>query len=722
MEVGSCFKNYEDFKECFSTYKKENKCHYGLKNCVSVRFYNRKHGTSIREDITFMQVKFGCIRSREYCKKRKQQPNLCPAYLVLQYSEELDRLVISELNSNHVHVDSGNPAARAVSSPVTKAAAKPVVSEANGGPPVKLRRQQSGEAEVSGTIGKGSMKVENTLEEPLPAPVDVASVVPATGRESVSATALVRVAEVMKNFLRVDMGSLASISVGSDQDLDRLNFQTSKMRSLFVKFPESLLLHRVQSERGHVLYAFLVESKDRVGKLVHFSVLKEDTEENVGKMLSVFKEFNPEWKKVKVAFVDMAFLHKATLQQLFPSAQVLLSVYHTVRFLEKKVKKSDASFSTKHNLKLALRGAVFSTSSANLDTLSQQVKGLVDQELYTYLQANWFSCEMLWYMHAKKGLHSCSTYIDSLDLITHKLSSLFSKQVSLETSILHFVEYADCFNTKGLENLNQGFSSTEGDSLSDLMEEPKVHTRATVKRGISQSQVKNTGPSKQLIKQKPAKSMDSMLAALRETCTDLGYQLCLNEWEVVQKSTQVINIAKGKIMVQLLEDTHQVSKDCRSCSCYFHCRYQLPCRHILSVLHANKKTVEEAMVCKRWQKKYQHLSMLGENLPERIGHPAGTLPAAEEERHDKIQSLSKELANLLLQSEGEELEERSSTLKMIVDIWTKSSEPVEETGKPLTFRNVGDLPFLWVKQEEMEAEDVEAVQAPSPTDTKTFLV
>lgn len=52
MEVGSCFRNYDDFKECFSTYKKENKCHYGLKNCVSVRFYNRKHGTSIREDIT----------------------------------------------------------------------------------------------------------------------------------------------------------------------------------------------------------------------------------------------------------------------------------------------------------------------------------------------------------------------------------------------------------------------------------------------------------------------------------------------------------------------------------------------------------------------------------------------------------------------------------------------------------------------------------------------
>lgn len=52
MQVGSCFKNYEDFKECFRIYKKENRLQYGLKNCVSVRFYNRKHGADIREDVT----------------------------------------------------------------------------------------------------------------------------------------------------------------------------------------------------------------------------------------------------------------------------------------------------------------------------------------------------------------------------------------------------------------------------------------------------------------------------------------------------------------------------------------------------------------------------------------------------------------------------------------------------------------------------------------------
>ncbi|XP_024068379.1 zinc finger SWIM domain-containing protein 3 [Terrapene carolina triunguis] len=726
MEVGSCFRNYDDFKECFNTYKKENKCHYGLKNCVSVRFYNRKHGTSIREDITFIQVKFGCVRTREYSKKRKPQPSLCPAFFVLQYNEEIDRLVITELNRNHIHVDPGGTSlARTSSSLVTRTTTKIASCMADGSSPAtKLRRQQSREAEATVTVSEECVMADMTLNGS-PAPLNKVAVQPEAVKESVSTSALVRIAEVMKNFLRVDMGSLASISVGSSQDLDRLNFQTSKMRSLFVKFPESLLLHRVQSERGHVLYAFLVESKDRVGKMVHFAVLKEDTGENVSKMLTVFKEFNPEWQKVKVVFVDMSFLHKATMQELFPSTQVLLSVYHTVRFLEKTVKETVATVSFKHKLKLALREVVFSTSNANLDILSQLVKRLVDKELYDYLQANWFSCEMLWYMHAKKGLHSCSTYVDSLDLITHKISSLFNKQLSLETSILHFVEYADCFNTKGLENLNQGFSSVEEENQSKHVEKPKVRTRASMKRttvAASQPQNKCPEPPNQLAKQKPANPPGTMLAAIRESCTDLGYQLCLNEWEVVQKSTQLINVMKDNIVVQLLEDTHQVSKDCKSCSCYFHCRYQLPCRHILSVLHANKKAVEEAMVCKRWQKKYQHLSVLGDNLLDDIGPSMGNQPAAAEERYDKIQSLSKELANLLMQCDGEELEERSSTLKMIVDIWAKSSEPVEEAGKCSIFRNVGDLPFLWVKQEEIEMEDAGATSERSLTGTNMFLI
>ena len=50
----------------------------------------------------------------------------------------------------------------------------------------------------------------------------------------------------------------------------------------------------------------------------------------------------------------------------------------------------------------------------------------------------------------------------------------------------------------------------------------------------------------------------------------------------------------------------------------------------------------------------------------------GGTPVEEEGRRDRIQALSKELANLLLQSDGTQLEERSSALRAIVDAWAEA--------------------------------------------------
>ncbi|XP_010280936.1 PREDICTED: zinc finger SWIM domain-containing protein 3, partial [Phaethon lepturus] len=576
----------------------------------------------------FMQVKFGCARTQKYSKKRKQQPSLCPAYFVLQYKEDIDQLVISELNSNHVHAD--------LVLSLTRATAVMASTAPHASPATKLHEQQEAGGTKSSTVAaEDSHAVTGQPVDGMLAP-HRAPVLPEAAKESASASALVRVAEVMKTFLRVDRGSLASISADSDYGLERISFQTSKMKSSFMQFPETLLLHKAPSEGGHVLYAFLVESKERVGKVVHLSLLKDDTGHSIRKMLTVFKEFNPEWHKVQAVFVDMSFFHKALLHEPFPSAQVLLSVYHTVRLLEKNVKEAEISSSFKQNLTLALQKAVFSPSAASLDALSQLVKHVVSPELYDYLRANWFSCELLWCMHAEKGLHCCSMHMDSLDLITHQIASLFGQQLSLEASIPCFLECADCLDSRGLESLNQGFSSTKKDGQSSLWEKPNVHMGAAAEPGlISASPTLAEHP-------KPAgwaatAGMGCMLAMLRESCTDLGYWLCLKE---------------------------SLASPPR--------RYRLPCRHVLAVLQAHHGCVEEGMVCRRWQRRYQQLPVPGASLPHCGG---GSVGGRLEGRAEKVRSLSLELANLLMQCEGEELEERSSALAAILAVWARSPGP-----------------------------------------------
>ncbi|KAL2763627.1 zinc finger SWIM domain-containing protein 3 [Daubentonia madagascariensis] len=683
MELGSCFKTYEDFKECFSAYKKENRCSFILRDCVSVRFHNLNHGTSIREDILYMQVKFVCIRTQSN-RKRTREADMCPAYLLLRYNERLDRLFISELNTRHIHGDSKTGAGGDTAGKSQKT--------------MCLQKLQP----VQPTINK-DLDMEKSPVETLFC-LDKVQVPSKPEQEGITPSDLAKIAKVMKNFLKVDEGSMASFSVGDSQDLDRLSFQSSKMSDLFIRFPENLLLHRVENAQGHILYAFLVENKEREGRVVHFAVLKTETATSVAKMLSIFTEFNSDWPKVKVVFVDPSFPHRAILQEIFPAARILLSIYHTTRLLEKKLHRSSANPSFKRLMKEALREAVFVTSDASLKNLCQMSQALLDEDLFSFLQAHWFTCELLWYMHVRKGLHACNTYMDSLDIVTSKVSSLFREQQSLLDCILCFVDYIDFFNTKGLKNLPTAPPKLK--RARPASTPPRSKKAFGICGGsLTRLPVEETKPDSQQVQveQQPQvqPSQGGMLDTLHQSGSELAYKLCQNEWEVVQNSTHLVDMAGSSVDVQLLEDSHQVSKDGCSCSCSFQQWYHLPCRHILALLHTSQQPVGEAMVCRRWQKKYQHLLGPNGELQDH-GVVPNTGQPERQGQNNMIQDLSRELANLLMQTEGPELEERYSTLRKIVDIWADPCQLPESSQQPGDFKDVGHLPFLWGKQEEGE--------------------
>ncbi|NXJ70975.1 ZSWM3 protein, partial [Rostratula benghalensis] len=650
MELGASFRSYKDFRERFRAYKLAQGCRYGLQSCVSVRCYNQQYGTAVRRDVMFMQVKFACARTQKYSKKRKQQPSLCPAYFVLQYKEDVDRLVISEVNGNHIHASAALP--------LTRAPAVAGNGVACGGPPTKLCEEQ----QLGGTGGVAVADEDVQVVVGQPAEVVTALY---EAPEGAQASWLVKVAEVIKTFLRGDRGSLASVSADGDHGLERLSFQTSKMKSSFVQFPESLLLHRVLSEEGRVLYAFIAESKEQVGKVVHLSLLKEDTGHSVRKMLTVFKEFNPEWQKVQAVFMDMSFFHKAILQEVFPSAQVLLSIYHTVRLLKKNAEEAEISSSSRQSLMLALQEAAFAPSAANLDALSRLAKCVVSPELYNYLRANWFSCEPLRCTPAEEGLGFHGTHMDSLDLLTCQTSSLFGQQPPLEASILRFMECVGSLDSEGLESPTWGFLSTEEDHQSGLWEKLDGCTGAAAEPGP----VPGSPTLDELSRQAAAVETGSVLALLWDNCVELGCWLCLKEWEVVQTSAQLLSPGPSTVTVWLLENVHWVSQDCRSCTCGFHRRYRLPCRHVLAVLQTHQRPVEEGMVCRRWQRRYQQLPVPG-NPPQDCG--GGLVDGQPEGRGERIRSLNLELANLLMQCDGEELEERGSVLAAILAAWAQS--------------------------------------------------
>ncbi|CAH2302449.1 zinc finger SWIM domain-containing 3 [Pelobates cultripes] len=521
---------------------------------------------------------------------------------------------------------------------------------------------------------------------------------------SISVEAVQRLATLMQNFLLNDSGAKATITIGAEQELELLCFQTSKMGEHFVKFPESLLIHRVDVKYDYVLYAFLVESKERVGKLVHFSFVKQDNAQTVSNILNIFQDFNPDWKKIKIIFTDVSFSHSASIKQVFPSAQILLSVYHTVIFIEKNVK---AKQSFKEWLRKSIEDAIFCTSPQTLSYLSSKLKPKMDEDLYNYLSTNWFKCELLWYTHVKKGLHSCSTYMDSLNMVLGKISHLLEKQNSMESVIRQFVGNADCFNSKGLENPNDGSLrfSKKNNVKCQMIRKRKItpcSLDSVAENNLKGMEIQSDVPLSPVYNKDPSvvlpttlTNQDAMFESLQEHCNNLAFNLCSKEWEVVQKSTQVINVREQCIGVQVLEESHQISTDGRSCTCYFNKIYKLPCRHILSMLYAEKRTVDHTMVSPSMQKYAQKV------LPN--AQSSGTELHMQEGRADKINSLTKELSNLLCQCEGSEHLVRSSTLQMIVNMWSVASNTSDKDPQDLDSSQV--LPYKWVKKEQIEGEE-----------------
>lgn len=202
---------------------------------------------------------------------------------------------------------------------------------------------------------------------------------------------------------------------------------------------------------------------------------------------------------------------------------------------------------------------------------------------------------------------------------------------------------------------------------------------------------------------RPIKLANKMLLSLKEFCNDVGFQLCSKEWEVVQRSTHLINEQLNFTAVQILEETHSVSLGGHSCTCYFNQDYKLPCRHILSMLYAYKRPVEENMVSLRWRKTYvKPMSDSGVYGKVTMFSNYTKSKAETMARIGMIKSLAKEFYNLLMQCDDSEMQVRISTLQMIVDMWHNDSSgnttyPAQDNGT--------ELPYRWVKKEPVEGEN-----------------
>ena len=78
------------------------------------------------------------------------------------------------------------------------------------------------------------------------------------------------------------------------------------------------------------VYLFMVEDSMGETEVVAVGILVAETEDNVGWMLESLRERNPEFKP-RVFMADKDFNERAIIKELFPTATVLMCLFHSLR-------------------------------------------------------------------------------------------------------------------------------------------------------------------------------------------------------------------------------------------------------------------------------------------------------------------------------------------------------------------------------------------------------
>ena len=84
------------------------------------------------------------------------------------------------------------------------------------------------------------------------------------------------------------------------------------------------------------VYLFMVEDSMRETEVVAVGILVAETEDSVRWMLESLRERNPEFKP-KVFMADKDFNERAIIKELFPTATVLICLFHSLRSFKREI-------------------------------------------------------------------------------------------------------------------------------------------------------------------------------------------------------------------------------------------------------------------------------------------------------------------------------------------------------------------------------------------------
>lgn len=380
-------------------------------------------------------------------------------------------------------------------------------------------------------------------------------------------------------------------------------FCTEGMKRSFAAYPEFLCLdatYKLLNIRAPV-YLILNEDGNGESVVVCIGILVQEDASSLEWFLESFKSQNPFWNKIKTVMTDKDLTERDAILKAFPDVSLQLCIFHVLKIFNTEITcdKYKITSSEKNSIMDFLQKIVYSKSETEFKTLVDNMKALIPNRVFTYIEESWLSIKDQWCPYlARIPSNFLNTTNNRLECINSKLKKVISKNSTLE-------EFVDkLFTILTLLKEEQNFR------LAD-----HLNRRYT---GVAYTDL-----------QFKYKKLISPYAFDK-----MSNQFCYTSVQIDEAAEEGVFYCYSKSKDNDNTVKYKTRADC--CECYFYVSINLPCKHIFAVrTYLNMDAYEPTIVADRWKLNYvvKHSNLF-----------------AQDESHEIDENLTKDLVSVAVKN------------------------------------------------------------------------
>ena len=244
------------------------------------------------------------------------------------------------------------------------------------------------------------------------------------------------------DFLYFYIGACVEILVTEDT-FSGIYFQDKEMNEIFASYPEFLCIDATYKllELRFPVYLMLIEDGNGQSEIIAVFLLAEETKDSVMSVIDIFKKHNPNWDSIRIIMSDKDFTERDVFAALFPRAQTLICLFHTLQTFRREItmEKMGISAAQRSTCLDYVQKMAYCTNDEQYKEVYSQFAVFAPSQVLKYFDTQWHSITSQWVIGMK---HTSGNFLNAtnnrLECINSKLKSVISRYSSLEQFIDKF--------------------------------------------------------------------------------------------------------------------------------------------------------------------------------------------------------------------------------------------------------------------------------------------